>query len=295
MKPRHLQIAVSPNHSFSVGQHTMPNINNRWHYHEEVELIQFHRGTGTQFIGDNISRFEPGNIVLVGSNLPHFWQFDHPPKKKLEKTGAVSTVIHFFENFWGDRFLQLPETQSIKAVLEKAKRGITVVGKDAEKIGKLIQKINSSRGITRLLALVECLEEFAASSHTRLLSSMGFHFNLSEPENERINSIYQYSLKNFCNEIYIEEVAARVGLIPNSFCRYFKSRTGKTYSRFLNELRVGHACKLLIENKKSMKQACFDSGFNNETSFHKNFKAITGRSPKKYQQEYISLYRPEPY
>jgi AraC-like DNA-binding protein len=286
MKPKHLQIAISPNHSFSVGQHIVPNINNRWHYHEEVELIQFHRGAGTQFIGDNISRFEPGNIVLVGANLPHFWQFDQH-KKETKKTSAVSTVIHFFENFLGDRFLQLPETKSIKSVLEKAKRGITVSGKDAEKIGSLIQKINSSQGITRLLALVECLEEFAASSHTRLLSSMGFNFNLSEPENERINSIYQYSIKNFGNEIYIEEVAARVGLIPNSFCRYFKSRTGKTYSRFLNELRVGHACKLLIENKTSMKQACFESGFNNETSFHKNFKTVTGMSPKKYQQEYL--------
>lgn len=290
MKPKHLQIAVAPNHSFSVSEHKIPNINNRWHYHEEVELIQIHKGRGTQFIGDNIRRFESGNIVLVGSNLPHFWQFDRPENKTKKGSNAVSTVIHFFENFWGDRFLDLPETKSIKSVLEKAKRGITVCGEDAEKIGRIIQKINSSEGVARLLALIECLEEFAASRKTIELSSIGFNSNLSESENERINSIYQYSLKNFSNEIYIEQLAAKLGLVPNSFCRYFKTRTGKTYSRFLAEIRIGYACKLLIENKVSIKQLCFDSGFNNLPSFYENFKSITGITPKEYQQEYIRSY-----
>ncbi len=290
MKPKHLQIAVSPDHSFSVGQHKFPNINNRWHYHAEVELIQIHKGQGTQFIGDNISRFESGNIVLVGSNLPHFWQFDKPEKKFLKASGAVSTVVHFFENFWGDRFLNLPETKLIKSVLEKAKRGISVDGKDAEKISRSILKINSSKGVTQLVSLIECLADFANARSFTLLSSIGFNFNFSESENERINSIYSYSLNNFFKEIYIEEVAAIAGLVPNSFCRYFKSRTGKTYSQFLTEIRVGHACKLLIENRISMKQLCFESGFNNFTCFHKNFKAITGMSPKKYQQEYIHSY-----
>jgi AraC-like DNA-binding protein len=287
MKPRHLQIAVSPDHSFSVSQHKFPNINNRWHYHAEVELIQIHNGQGTQFIGDNIRRFESGNIVLVGSNLPHFWQFDLPERKAPKGSGVVSTVIHFFENFWGDRFLNLPETKSIKSILEKAKRGISVSGKDAEKIGQLILKINSSKGLARLLSLAECLAEFSYAKNSTLLSSIGFNFNLSVSENERINSIYDYTLKNFFKDIYIEEVAAIAGLVPNSFCRYFKSRTGKTYSQFLNEIRVGHACKLLIENKVNTKQLCFESGFNNFTCFHKNFKVTTGMSPKEYQQKYI--------
>ncbi len=280
MKPKHLQIAVSPDHSFSVSQHQFPNINNRWHYHVEVELIQIHKGQGTQFIGDNIRRFEPGNIVLVGSNLPHFWQFDKPGKKVLKGLGPVSTVVHFFENFWGDRFLNLPETKLIKSVLEKAKRGI--------KIGRLILRINASKGLTRLLSLIECLAEFGRARKATLLSSMGFNYNFSESENERINSIYNYSLNNFFKDIYIEHVASIAGLTPNSFCRYFKSRTGKTYSQFLTEIRVGYACKLLIENKVAMKQLCFESGFNNLTCFYENFKAITGKSPKEYQQEYIT-------
>ncbi len=291
MKPKHLQIAVSPDHSFNVCQHKYPNINNRWHYHTEVELIQIHRGQGTQFIGDDISRFESGNIVLVGSNLPHFWQFDRPEKKLLKGLTTISTVVHFFENFWGDRFLNLPEIKSIKSVLEKAKRGISVGGKDGENIGRLISKIHSSKGVTKLLSLIECLAEFANARDVTVLSSIGFNFNLSESENERINSIYSYSLSNFHREIYLDDVASIAGLTPNSFCRYFKTRTGKTYSQFLAEIRVGQACKLLIENKKNMKQLCFESGFNNFTCFHKNFKAITGKSPKKYQEEYVHSYK----
>ncbi|HTJ49644.1 MAG TPA: AraC family transcriptional regulator [Cyclobacteriaceae bacterium] len=287
MKPKLLQVATSPDHSFSVRQDRYANINNRWHYHAEVELIKIHKGSGTQFIGDDIKRFEPGNIVLVGSNLPHYWKFDETQFQSKKESNVFSTVIHFFENFWGDKFINLPETKSIKSVLEKAKRGISVSGKDAQYIGSLIDKINATDGLMRLMTLVECLSAFANASEITLLSSIGFNVDFSDSENERINAIYNYSLSRFSGEIYLEEIAAVAGMVPNSFCRYFKSRTGKTYSQFLTELRIGQACKLLIENKLSIKQLCYESGFNNFTCFHKNFKAITGKSPQKYQQEYL--------
>jgi AraC-like DNA-binding protein len=287
VKPKLLKVATGPDHSFSVRQDLYPYINNRWHYHTELELIHIHKGSGTQFIGDNIKRFDAGDIVLIGSNLPHYWKFD---EKYFEKKGgpkALSTVIHFFENFWGDKFINLPETKPIKTVLEKARRGMAVNGKDAERIRLLIEKINSSEGLTRMMTLIECLSAFASAKNITLLSSMGYNFDFSESENERINAIYNYTLSKFHNEIYLEDIASVAGMVPNSFCRYFKSRTGKTYSQFLTELRVGQACKLLIENKLSIKQLCFESGFNNFTCFHKNFKSITGKSPQKYQQEYL--------
>ncbi len=288
MKPKLLKVANVPDHSFSVRQDMYPYINNRWHYHEELELIIIHKGSGTQFIGDNIKRFDGGDIVLVGSNLPHYWKFDEKYFQKKGGAKALSTVIHFFENFWGDKFINLPETKPIKVVLEKAKRGILVKGGDAEKIAALIEKINSTEGLVRMMALIECLSAFAAAKELLLLSSIGFNFDFSDSENERINAIYNYTLSHYNGEIYLQEIAAIAGMVPNSFCRYFKSRTGKTYSQFLTELRIGQACKLLIENKLSIKQLCFESGFNNFSCFHKNFKAITGKSPQKYQYEYLS-------
>ena len=287
MKPKLLKVAKAPDHSFSVRQDTYPYINNRWHYHEELELIHIHEGKGTQFIGDNIKSFSSGDIVLIGSNLPHYWKFDDAYFQKKGAPKALSTVIHFFDNFWGDRFINLPETKPLRMVMEKAKRGILINGKDAKIISALIEKVNSTEGLVRMMALIECLLAFHVAKNSTLLSSIGFKVDFSASENERINAIYNYTLSHFTGEIYLEKIAAIAGMVPNSFCRYFKSRTGKTYSQFLTELRVGQACKLLLENKLSMKQLCFESGFNNFSCFHKNFKIITGKSPQKYQQEYF--------
>jgi len=287
MKPRLLKVPKTPTHSFSVREDRDPYINNRWHYHPEVELIYFHEGGGTQFVGDHIKRFDPGDIILVGSNLPHYWRYDDVYFNEEEKRKVHSTVIHFSENFWGETFLQLPEIKPIRSLLDKARRGLQVSAREHSNIPSLVEKISHSEGVGRIIALIECLSAFAATSDPHLLSSIGFRQDFSEEESQRINAIYDYTLRHFSQKIYLEQVAAIVGLVPNSFCRYFKSRTGKTYTQFLTEIRVGHACKLLIDNRISIKQLCFESGFNNFTCFHKNFKMITGKSPQHYQREHL--------
>lgn len=286
MKPQLLKVPTGLVHSFSVRQDRLPNINNRWHYHPEVELIQFHRGSGTQFVGDHIKRFSPGDIVLVGSNLPHYWHFDEVYAQDGAQETPYSTVIHFMENFWGDRFLHLPENKPLKAVLEKARRGVLLTSGESPRIVELIGKIRQSEGPYRIMYLMECLLSISTSDEACLLSSLGFQYNLSTSENERMNAIYEYTLRRFQQKIALEEIASVAGMVPNSFCRYFKARAGKTFSRFLMEIRVGYACKLLLDNRMSVKQLCFESGFNNFTCFHKNFKAITGKSPLDYQKVY---------
>jgi len=284
MKPKLLKVPRTPAHSFSVREDRDPFINNRWHYHAEVELIIFHQGSGTQFVGDHIKRFQPGDIILVGSNLPHYWRYDDIHFQ--QERPVHSTVIHFSENFWGDTFLSLPETKPIRNLLEKARRGILVSARDEEKIPTLVRSIPLADGIGRIIALMECLSAFAVSDHLLTLSSIGFRPDYSESENDRINAIYDYTFRHFTGKIYLGEIAAVVGLVPNSFCRYFKSRTGKTYTQFLTEIRVGHACKLLLDNRISIKQLCYESGFNNFTCFHKSFRLITGKTPQSYQKEH---------
>jgi transcriptional regulator GlxA family with amidase domain len=117
---------------------------------------------------------------------------------------------------------------------------------------------------------------------------MVFKNEFSGLENDRINVVYDYSFTNFKRKIELEEIAAVAGISPNSFCRYFKSRTKKTYSQFIIEIKVGYACKLLIDNKYSVKQICYESGFNNFASFHKYFKLITNKSPLDYKREFIT-------
>jgi AraC-like DNA-binding protein len=288
VKPKLLKVPRTPAHSFSVRDDRDPFINNRWHYHIEAELIIFHQGSGTQFVGDHIKRFHPGDIILVGSNLPHYWRYDdvHFGTDHNHKRPVHSTVIHFSENFWGDAFLDLPETRQIRGLLEKARRGMLVHAREEQHIASLITGIGRTEGVARVVALLECLSALAASPRLQLLSSIGFRPDFSESENDRINAIYDYTFRHFTCNIYLGQVAAVAGLVPNSFCRYFKSRTGKTYTQFLTEIHIGHACKLLLDNHISIKQLCFESGFNNFTCFHKNFKAITGTTPQLYQREH---------
>lgn len=286
MKPQLLKVPYGPHHSFGVRKENEPNINNRWHYHPEVELIYFHHGAGTQFVGDHISQFKAGDIVLVGSDLPHFWKYDEICFNQEAYPSAYSTVVHFFENFMGERFLHLPETRHLKFFLEKARRGVLLRGLNADRIGEMIEHVYLSEGINKIIALISCLSEFANCTDTIALSSLGFKYDFPESENARINAIYNYTLNNFHKKIKLSEVAEIAGMIPNSFCRYFKHHTGKTYSDFLTEIRIGYACKLLIANKSSVKQICYESGFNNFSCFHQNFKNITGKTPQHYQREY---------
>jgi len=286
MKPQLLKIPYQSDHSFSARKELSPNINNRWHYHPEIELIYFHKGTGTQFVGDHISQFEPGDVVLVGSNLPHFWKYDDQYYGDQEGTEAYSTVIHFFEDFMGERFLHLPETRHIKTLLGKAKNGVLFKGVEADRIGNLIEKVHAAEGISQIIALITCLSEMALCEVHSSLSSIGFKYEFSGLESKRINAIYNYSFNHFQRKIKLEEIAEIAGMSPNSFCRFFKNTTGKTYSDFVTEVRVGYACKLLISSKISMKEVCYESGFNSFSCFHEYFKKLTGQTPLVYQNAY---------
>ncbi len=288
MRPQLLKVLRGPGHSFSIRQDLVPHVNNRWHYHKEVELIHFKKGDGTQFIGDNIKRFKAGDVVLVGTNLPHYWRFDDSYFDENPKVTADVRVAHFCEDFWGNGFLDLPENSALRSILDKAKRGLQITGKTRLKVAETLEELLDAEGPERIILLIRALLAISGCKQLETLASIGFKHDFVEAENDRINDIYDYTLKNFKRPIQLEEIAAVANISPNSFCRYFKSRTRKTYSQFLIEIRVGHACKLLIESGLSIKQLCYESGFNNFTSFHKYFKMITGKSPLIYQKEFMS-------
>ncbi|GAA3981218.1 AraC family transcriptional regulator [Mucilaginibacter dorajii] len=286
MKPLLLKVSSGPAHSFSVRHDVLPDINNRWHCHPELELIYLKKGTGTQFIGDSIKQFKAGDMVLVGSNLPHYWRFDDTYFNHTDTEGVEVFVVHFCENFWGDAFLQLPENKLIKVMLEKSKRGLQITGITKEKVATQMAAMLNTDGAERIIMLLKALNAIATSTQPAYLASIGFKYDHNDSENDRLNNIYEYSMQNFRKKIYLDEIAEIAGVSSNSFCRYFKTKTRKTFSQFIIEIKVGHACKLLIEDKLNIKQLCYDSGFNNFSTFHKHFKQVTGKSPLMYQKEF---------
>ncbi|PTR01306.1 AraC family transcriptional regulator [Mucilaginibacter yixingensis] len=284
MKPHLLKVPYGPANSFSVRKEQEPNVNNRWHYHSEVELIFIHSGHGTQFIGDNISKFSAGDILLIGSNLPHYWVYEDVETDT--RPDSYATVIHFFENFMGERFLCLPESRALKNLLERARQGLLLKASKSPEVARLIENIHATEGLNRIIALLECLHAITKEEQVVQLSSVGFKYDFIDADDSRINAVYNFSLTNFGKKIKLQEVASIAGLTESSFCRYFKQQIGKTYSQFLIEIRVGYACKLLIDNKVNIKQVCYESGFNNFSCFHRCFKELTGKTPQLYKQIY---------
>ena len=286
MKPHLLNVSTNTVDSFSARRDIMPDVNNLWHYHSALELIYIKKGRGTQFIGDSIKNFSDGDVVLVGSNLPHYWRFD--PEFFEQTTGESVDVyaIHFKEDFLGAAFIDLPETQELKKIIAQSKQGIKLEGISKTKIADLMPQIIEATGTMRIIKLLEVLTEIANCEEKNILVSLGFKPNFLENEKDRIQSIYNYTISNYKNKIELKEIAAVAKISPNSFCKFFKTKSRKTYTQFLNEIRVGQACKLLIENDLTVKEICYDCGFYNFTSFHKYFREITGKTPLKYQQAF---------
>ena len=286
MNPQLLKVIPHPNHSFSIRQDVVPYFYNRWHFHPEVELLHIEKGSGIQFMGDQISRFKKGDVVLVGANLPHYWRCDEAYFKGNDKLRAVSTVAHFREDFWGQAFLDLPENKKIRDLLVRARRGISIGGTTRKEVADIMAAMLQATEAERLILLLTALHKIAGSRHARTISSTGFQPAANTEETERINKIYTYSITNFKSKISLDDIARIANISPHSFCRYFNAHTRKTYNYFLQELRVGHASKLLIENKLSITQVCYESGFNNVTNFYKAFRKITGKTPLEYQKAY---------
>lgn len=286
MRPQLLIIPKGPNQSFGLRHDIVPYFFNKWHYHTELELIHIVKGGGTQFIGDHISRFSNGDILLIGSNLPHYWRCDENYFQDIPELVAEAKVVHFMQNFWGVDFLALPENVSISILLKKSQRGILITGKTSEQIKPLLDKMLAAIGTFRIALLLEILEIIAISQDITLLSSSTFQNSYNKSETERLNDIYNYTMSNFKQKISLEEIASISCLSVNSFCRYFKSQTRKTYSQFLIEIRIGHACKLLIENRLTVSKICVESGFNNFSNFNRYFKIISGLSPLEYKKSF---------
>jgi AraC-like DNA-binding protein len=260
-------------------------MNNRWHFHPEVELIQFHRGSGMQFVGDSILPFQANDVVLVGANLPHYWRFDDQYLHEDATDAPFTTAAHFTETFWGAAFLNLPENQHIKALLYQAQRGVLLRAAAAKPMHACMHQLPLATGTRRIMALLDCLLTLAASPDLTLLASEDFGYDTTDVEDERLNKVYHHTLANFRGRITLTEIADVAGLARNSFCRYFKTRMGKSYFRFLLEIRVSNAQKLMSTSSLSIKELGRESGFGNSADFHKNFKQLTGKTPFVYQRE----------
>ena len=286
MKPKLLDRSNLQNNSFSISYDNYPYFLKIWHYHTELELVVLLESTGTRFIGDSVEKFDKGEIVLIGKNLPHMWQNDDVYFETSSTLKAEAIAIHFKDNFLGDTFFQNPEMKHIADLLERASYGVKFEGKNEETIEK-IKELSTYDGFKKIIQFLQILSELSNRKDYRLLSSSGFLDTFKKSDNKNLYKPYEYIFNNFNKSISLNDVAKVANMNPSSFSRFFKRVNRKTFSKYLNEIRIGYACKLLMENKYSITAVCYESGFNNVSNFNRQFKTITGVSPTEYLQKYI--------
>ena len=278
---------ISADRAFECSLLEAPHFDPNWHFHSEYQLFTVMKGTGTRFIGDHVEPFRPGDLVLTGPNLPHLWRSDPEYFDGDKERLTEGVVIYFPEDFFGTRFLEKLEMVQVRQLLARAESGISFRGHTAEKVQKMMLQLLDKKDFDSIVQLLRILDTLAESPEYTVLANPGYSNSLKESDTERMNRVHAYVMKNFREKITLGEVAALANMTPSSFSRYFKTHANKTFSEFLASIRIGYSCKLLLEKKMKITQACYDSGFNTLSNFNRQFKAFTHCSPLAYRNRYL--------
>lgn len=267
---------------FDKNNHNPLHKHQKWHYHPEIELVFISNGEGKRQVGLDLSNYRDGDLVLIGSNVPHTGFTDYFDNERKE------VVIQFKPDFLGDSLLKVFEFKKIQKLLELSKQGIVFYGETKKNIGISMMGLQYESNFQQLLTLLRILENLSNSEEYKLLNNKEFS-NQSIIENERINKVFNYVKNNYKEKICLNEASSLVFMTIPSFCRYFKKHTGKTFIKFVNEYRINNALKLLAQSEIDIKNICYKCGFNNFSHFNRLFKKIIKITPSEYRKKINSI------
>ena len=267
--------------SFRLLHHQVTADTFKWHYHyhPEYEIVCVFEGSGRRHVGNHLSNYDGGDLVLIGSNLPH-GGFGY---------GAVGTheevVLQFTEDFLGEGFLLKPEMNNIRKLFELSKQGISFDKKVKEQLVEKFKNLLQIQPFERMIELLNILQFLANSAEYKLLNGADIRYNFSLKDQERLRKVYVFVEEKFSKDIDIQEVANICNLTVPAFCNYFKKNLNQTFTDFVNEYRINQACKMLLEGE-GIVDICFRCGFNNISYFGRVFKQIKGTNPSEFRRKF---------
>lgn len=268
-----------------IKRFSKPYFSHPLHFHQFCELVWIEKGHGKIIIGDYAGDFSEGELILEGAGLPHLWRCDAVYYKKKQQLLTKATCIYFpvglIEGLTDDEQVQAAHRE----LMQQAQRGLRFSGETRAAVVQLIRKAAASKGLEQMACFLQIMHVLQKSREYQPLAGVIYKHANSAFDLDRFNEVYQFLLDNFTHDIMLEEVAKICNLTPAAFCRYFKGKTQKNFSRFLNELRIGHACRLLQDEKVPIKNLCYECGYNNPVNFFKFFKLITGVTPGEYRRQ----------
>lgn len=273
------------NSSFTTKVNEYPYFLKIWHYHPELELVVILKSEGTCFVGDSIEKFQIGDVVLIGKNLPHMWLNDEDYFDQNSKESAKAIAVHFKQSYLGEAFFETPEMIHLLELFNRAKYGLKFLNIDKTLIDD-IQKMLKLKGFYKTISFLMILNKLAKHKSVKKLASDGFVNSFKATKSDTQDKVQAYIFKNFNKEINLETAANIAHMNTSAFSRYFKRVNRKTFSRYVTEIRIGYACKMLIEDKFNIAAVCYESGFKNISNFNRQFKIIMNCTPSDYLKNY---------
>lgn len=256
-----------------------------WHYHPEYELVLVIRSSGRRMVGDHIGYFKEGDLVFMGSMLPHVWVNDPVYLNGKANHLAEAVVIHFKEDFLGNKFFDIPEMDSMKRLLHLSKRGMAIQGNARIRINNIMVKMMPMSGTERLASLLSIFDILSTSSDYELLAGPEFANHPEQRQSNRLGEVMEYIMRNFDEDISLSKAASMAHMGLTTFCNFFKENYRVTFVEYLNLIRVGHACKLLSIKDQTIAEIAYSCGFSTLANFNRQFKKYKGMTPSDYRDQ----------
>lgn len=255
-----------------------------FHFHPEMELVYIVESFGRRIIGDCIEPFSAGDMVFIGSNLPHVWINDEIFRQDLPHLKAKAIVLYCNKDIFSKGFYDMKEVFKINEFFKNAEKGIRINGQTNGIISNKLKNLLEKKDFEKIIGLFEILHILSQSNDTNFIASDGYNAQANYSETDRLSDVYKYVQKHFKDEINLSIISNIANLTPQSFCRLFKKRTGKSFVEYLNEVRIAFACKYLLDTDWSISEVAYNCGYKTVSNFNKLFRNITGRSPKVYRE-----------
>lgn len=267
--------------SFSCREYRCHAFSAPFHFHPEFELTAILSGVGRRFVADSLEEYGPGDLILLGPNLPHRWA---SVASDGVRRMSHSIVLQFRRDCFGEGFWSLPELRKVLAMLQRSGRGVCFAPIETRAIIAKMRELTKLRSLPRAMGLLGILHELSLKS-ARLLASPRYRVDLAATDAERINRVIDFVEKDFSNEALSLDQAAKVAsLTPNAFSRFFARSTGRTFVSFVNDVRLSHVCRLLTESGKPVAEICFACGFGTMSNFYQRFREYKRMTPLAYRR-----------
>lgn len=282
MKPIYEKLVSCPDEGFLVKELRGEECNCAWHCHAEVELILVLRSQGYRIVGDTIQSLRCGDLVLLGPNLPHVYQ--HTDRRTARPAEAHCLLLQFESRVWSG-LLDLPAMAAVRRLLERSAQGLLVADPTGKQVATMLRQMLAERGLRRIATFLTLLDTLAQSRRCQAIASAGFTQLVPSQEQERIGRICQYIDAHYEDELRVSDVAHLVHMSEGAFSRFFHAHMGKTFPAFVNELRIGRACRLLVETEQSMTEIALACGYQNLSNFNRQFLRRKQVAPSKFRRQ----------